>query len=140
MEQFRVLRGNSRILSVCRIDLLLKSLTCHVSYKTFCWPTSLSLSTLTNFQRRRVFLQSSYFFFNNKGQTMQSIAEDYNITYAEYAIYRQRCQLSRFWRETYVFFASPPALPLFTSTINIEHLVRNKTDFLLVFLCHTPTR
>ena len=25
-------------------------------------------------------------------------------------------------------------------TINIEHLVRNKTDFLLVLLCHTPSR
>ena len=45
------------------------------------------------------------------------------------------------------FFASSPALPLwyinlplFTSTINIEQLVRNKTDFLLVLLFHTPSR
>ena len=44
------------------------------------------------------------------------------------------------------FFASSPALPLcyrnlplVTSTINIEYQIKDKTDFRLVFLCHTPT-
>ena len=49
--------------------------------------------------------------------------------------YYSDANCSRFWRETYAFVASSPALPLwyitlplFTSTINIEYLVKNKTD------------